>query len=116
MLEVTVKSKKSEFTLDCGAEANLITAEECRRLGIKFSPTRQCARMADGETFLDIIGEVYFTAVRGHHSLIFNGLVVKESQLDKNVLAGVPFLSDNKVTVDFSANIIMFWLRFFINI
>ena len=55
VLGVSVNEKTANWTLDCGAEANLMTEDECKRLGVKILPTRQRARMADGESQLQII-------------------------------------------------------------
>ena len=50
VLEVSINSKISKWTLDSGAEANVITIEECNRLGIEIKPTTQCATQGDGKT------------------------------------------------------------------
>ena len=41
VLEVLVNSLLSRWTLDSGAEANVITIEECNRLGLEIQPTLQ---------------------------------------------------------------------------
>ena len=104
MLEVSVKGKTAVMIKDCGAEANLITEKECKRLNIEILPTRQRAKMADGKTQLDIIGEAHFIAKRDHHSLKFGGLVVR--QLDSPILAGMPFLLQNDISINYSTNTI----------
>ena len=104
-LEVSVGSEISKWTLDSGAEANIITMQECRRLGIKIHPTSQGATQGDGRTPLPTYGEVHFMARRGHHKLLFNGLVVKH--LDTNVLAGMPFHRVNHIQINYSLNYIL---------
>ena len=104
VLRVRRNGKASFWTLDCGAEASLITEEECLELNIRILPTRQQARMADGSSRLPVIGEVHFTAQWGHHDLIFSGLVVRN--LDSPVLAGMPFLRQNDISIRYSTNTI----------
>ena len=56
ILEVSVGSKISSWTLDSGAEANVITMEECKRLGLEVLPTSQAATQGDGKTPLPTFG------------------------------------------------------------
>ena len=104
VLNVLVNSIPSDFTVDCGAETNLVEEAECHRIGAKIHPTSQRANMADGTSPLQTVGETHFTAIRDHHEFEFSGLVVK--RLDCPVLAGMPFLQRNDVYVRFSANMI----------
>ena len=105
MLEVSVNGKVSKWTCDSGAEANCMLEEECDRLGLEVFPTSQGATQGDGRTPLNIVGEVHFTALRGHHKLVFNGLVVK--QLDTSVLAGMPFHKTNHIQINYSLSYIL---------
>jgi hypothetical protein len=105
ILEVSINSTMSQFTLDSGAEANIITIEECKRLGVEILPTSQRATQGDGKTPLPTYGEVFFTAYRGHHKLLFSGLVVK--QLDAPVLAGMPFHKVNNLQINYSLSYIV---------
>ena len=104
-LEVTINSTTSNWTLDSGAEANIITQAECERIGLDIYPTNQTATQGDGKTPLPTYGEVHFIAYRGHHKLFFNGLVVK--YLDTPVLAGMPFHKHNHVQINYSRNVIV---------
>ena len=104
ILSVTVNSLVSEWTLDCGAETNLIKESECNRCGVKIIPTRQTATMADGKSSLEIVGETHFTALHGHHNFKFSALVVRK--LDTPALAGMPFLKLNDVFVRPKSNTI----------
>ena len=99
-IEVSVDSKVSSWTLDSGAEANVIRIDECNRLGLTIEPTTRRATQGDGKTPLPTYGEVHFTASRGHHKLVFSGLVVKD--LDTAVLAGMPFHRMNRIKIDYS--------------
>ena len=105
VLDTTVNNRTSRWTLDSGAEANVISEEECIRLELEIRPTDQSATQGDGKTPLPVIGEVHFIAMNGHHRLFFNGLVVKV--LDTAVLAGMPFHKINNVQINYSQNLII---------
>ena len=89
------------FTLDSGAESNLMIESECRKHGIPIEQTTGTATQADGVTSLPTVGEVhtfvYKTcgATGRKHRLKFSALVVKT--LSCSVLAGQPFHKDNDV-------------------
>ena len=104
-LEVKVGKQLSRWTLDSGAEANVIRIDECNRLGLSIKPTSKQATQGDGKTPLPTFGEVHFTAQRGHHKLVFSGLVVKD--LDTAVLAGMPFHRVNHIMIDYSECLIV---------
>ena len=101
VLKVNVHSDTAEITLDSGAEATLVSEEECTRLGLKILPTSQRASMADGESPLKTVGEVHFIATKycevtgRRHKLNVSGLVIKK--LNCSILAGMPFLVQNDV-------------------
>ena len=63
--------------------------------GLPMQRASQLARQADGETPLDVIGEVHCQFTRGKHHFQFDGLVV--NKLDVDVLAGNPFLARNDI-------------------
>ena len=105
ILSVYVGRTLTRWTLDCGAETNIMSLEECERLELEIQTTRQGAIQGDGKTPLDIVGEVHFRASRGHHKLFFSGLVVR--RLDTPVLAGMPFLLKNNVQINFKLNSII---------
>ena len=104
ILSVSVNSHTSDWTLDCGAESNLIEEAECKKCNVKIVATNQTATMADGRSSLEIVGETHFTATHGHHTFEFSALVVKK--LDTPVLAGMPFLKLNDVFVRPKSNTI----------
>lgn len=97
VIEVSTGPMKSHMLLDLGAEANLIEETHCRNIGATILPTHQRAVMADGKTAMRTIGETNFPIKFGHHTFSFNGLVV--SNLDSNIIAGVPFLEKHDIYV-----------------
>ena len=102
ILAVSVNGLISRFTLDSGAEASVIEEAECLRLGLNIKPTTHRATQGDGKTPLDTVGEVHFTASRGHHELSFSGIVVRCA--DSPVLAGAAFHRINKLSVNYGEN------------
>ena len=104
VLEAEWNQLPLNITIDSGAESNLITEEECRIKGITIHPSSQKAVQADGETVLPVAGEVQFNITKDHHTLVFNGLVVKK--LSRPILAGMPFLTSNDVFTRPSINTI----------
>ena len=97
VIRVSVGEVDTSMLLDLGAEANLVTEEECHRIGAKILPTNQRALMADGQTSLKTTGETHFSVKFGHHIFKFSGLVVE--RLDTALIAGVPFLVEHDIYV-----------------
>ena len=83
------------ITLDSGATSNLISLSMAKRLNVKIHPATQKAHQADGFTPLDTVGEVHITVTRGSDVFIFDGLVIKN--LDVDILGSMPFLEDNDI-------------------
>lgn len=95
IMGVYVNDNSADITLDSGSEIDLMTETEANRLRLPWIPSRQGASQADGDSPLQVVGEVEFKCVRGHHSFKFHGLVVKK--LNCPILAGMPFLYMNDV-------------------
>ena len=75
----------------------MIRASAARDLGMSIKESSQSASQADGTSPLNVIGEVRIKLVRGSNEFFFEGLVVEK--LDVDVLAGIPFMELNDVTV-----------------
>jgi len=93
------------FTLDTGATVNMILESTARHLGLKISPSSQIATQADGQSEINIVGEVHFQVIRDHTSLHFEGLVAKK--MDTEVLAGIPFCTQNDISVHPAKRLVM---------
>lgn len=94
-LNVYYQHHPVRLTLDTGATTNMIRASLARGIDLPVTPASQMARMADGVTPLDVVGEVHCTFTRGQHTFHLDALVVK--QLDVDVLAGNPFCVINDI-------------------
>ena len=86
-----------DITVDTGATGNMIREDVVKKLGGKISKSTQVASQADGRSPLQITGETRLQFTRGEHSFLFEGLVVKD--LDVDVLAGIPFMEYNDILV-----------------
>ena len=86
------------LTIDSGATGNMIRLSAAKMLGVKIEKNSQFAHQADGLSPLKVVGETKFIVVRDKRDFIFEGLVVE--QLDVDILAGIPFMEINDITVD----------------
>ena len=85
------------ITIDSGATGNMIRSSTAKRIGAIVKPTSQSAYQADGSSPLQICGETRLLLERDGKSLVFEGLVVQE--LDVDVLGGTPFMEANDVAI-----------------
>ena len=85
------------LTLDTGAEISMIKTSIAKDIGAIIKKSNQTALQADGLTPLKIIGETHLTLSRGNKTLKLEALVVNE--LDVDILAGIPFMTANDVSV-----------------
>ena len=67
------------------------------QLSAEIKPSSQSAHQADGSSPLAVVGEVRLTFSRDSKSFLFEGLVVRD--LDVEVLAGTPFMELNDISV-----------------
>ena len=86
-----------KITIDSGAETNMIKAAIATQIGAHITTSSQIALQADGQSPLDIIGETKLTVTRDNHTFFLEALVVQN--IDVDVLAGVPFMAHNDITV-----------------
>jgi hypothetical protein len=94
-----------KFTLDTGATVNMIHASVAKQLGLRISPSSQIATQADGKSEISIIGETRFCVTRDGRNLQFDGLIAEN--MDTDVLAGIPFLAANDISIHPARGIVM---------
>ena len=87
----------TRVVMDSGATGNMIRASTAARLGVKVQKSSQSAQQADGSSPLIISGEVRLTLSYDNVIHHFEGLVVEN--LDSEILAGMPFLEANDITL-----------------
>ena len=85
------------LTIDTGAETNMMRASLARHIGAKVTKSSQNAVQADGRTPLTIVGETRLPLIRHGRPLTLEALVVED--LDVDILAGMPFMTFNDITV-----------------
>ena len=97
MLYVEYANTSVPVVIDSGAESNLIQEEFAKSTGATILKTSTTANQADGQSRLEIVGEVHIEFHRYPHVFKFNGLVARK--LKDKVIAGMPFLSTNDIYV-----------------
>ena len=96
-IDMHYKHHTINLTLDSGAEANMIKESSAKRIGAHITPSTQTAIQADGKTSLDVKGEIKLLLTRGGLSFTLEALVVED--IDSEVLAGVPFMISNDISL-----------------
>ena len=85
------------LTIDSGATGNMIRLSTVRRLNAKVDATKQSAKQANGSSPLNVMGETRLTFTRDGLKFHFEGLVIAD--LDVEVLAGIPFMESNDISI-----------------
>ena len=75
----------------------MIRASTAKKINAVVSTSSQSAHQADGSSPLVVIGETRFQLTRDNISFHFEGLVVEN--LDVEVLAGIPFMTHNDISI-----------------
>ena len=88
-----------KILIDSGATSSLISNKFAQRVGLHVQATDHGAKQLD-KSPLPVSGEVSFSIAFGDMILSVDGLV--NSQLDYDILGGVPFLKANKIDLLFS--------------
>ena len=93
-------------TIDSGAETNMIRESVATAIGAKITPSSQMALQADGRSSLSITGETRLALIREGKEFTLEALVVQD--MDVDVLAGVPFMVCNDITIRPAKRQVMF--------
>lgn len=91
-------------TLDSVATGNMIQRSAAVLLGAEIIKTKWSASQADSLSRLKVIGETNLYIEREEHKFKFDGLVVKD--LDVDVLGGMPFMKCYDIQIRPSKNLI----------
>lgn len=97
VLELQSNNQTCMVTLDTGAPCNLIKTTKAKQLNAIIKPTAQKVRMADGVTYLDVVGETEITLYRNNKPYHLPAIVCNDT--DTEILAGVPFMKRNDVGI-----------------
>lgn len=97
VLELQYKNQPCLVTLDTGAPCNLIKTAKAEQLKAPIKDTTQRVRMADGVTYLDVVGETEITLYRNNKPYHLPAIVCNDT--DTDILAGVPFMKSNDVAI-----------------
>ena len=97
---LTTKGAAVDMSPDTGATGNMAREKEVRQLGMKIHPTSQSALQADGNSRLDIIGEIHEVFKIDGNKFHYDALVTRK--LSEAFLVGCPGLYRNKAILDFN--------------
>ena len=99
VLPLQHRGKDYNLTIDTGGTCSILDDKTADAMGCEIHPTSQRAKMADGGTELDVIGETTVELHRPGESKVYtlNALVCRV--FDHCILAGMPFLESNDVGV-----------------
>ena len=96
-IDTFYKHFTARITIDSGATGNMISLAMVERFNAEIRKSSQSAHQADGSSPLEVIGETTLTFVRDNQKLMFEGLVIKN--LDVDILAGTPFMECNDIAI-----------------
>ena len=96
-LDCQYGDRKVCITIDSGATSNMIKSSLVKQIAINIVPSTQLACQADGRTPLTVVGEVHTQFTLGHHTFMFDALVIEE--LDVDILGGMPFMQVNDIAI-----------------
>lgn len=96
-LDVFYGHHTARLTIDSGATGNMMRLSCAQRLGAKIACSSHSVSQADGSSQLKVVGETRLSFSHEGHDLYYEGIVVEN--LDSDVLAGIPFMEKNDVSV-----------------
>ena len=103
-MDCFVKHLTVRVTVDSGATGNLMRHDVAKRLRLTIRKPTQKSHQADGNTSLEIVGEVSVVLSFKGHDLVLEALVARA--LDDEILGGIPFMVKNDVWLRPSKEII----------
>ena len=89
-LDCWYKHYRIRVTVDSGATGNMIRLDVAKRLNLNIRKNSQSSNQADGQSHLDVVGEIKVVLQFKHHKLLLEALVA--AKLDNEVLGGTPFM------------------------
>ena len=97
VLTLSKDNKSYNFTLDSGATCSCIDKATAAEANAIIRPTSQRVRMADGISYLPVIGETEVTFYKNNTPYVLSALVCED--MDTKILAGMEFLKKNDVGI-----------------
>ena len=97
VLELIANNQTCFVTLDTGAPCNLIKESKALEINAPIRSTTQRVRMADGATYLNVVGETDITLYRDNKPYRLPAIVCRDT--DTEILAGIPFMKTNDVAI-----------------
>ena len=96
-IDTFYKHHSIRVTIDCGATGNFVRLDVVKRINANMRKNTQKSHQADGNSSLQIVGEVSLNLSYKGHKLVLEALVAVN--LDDEVLGGTPFMDYNDIWV-----------------
>ena len=105
--QFNVKLKKTMVTmvLDTGAKGSMISLDLCKLTNLDVYPTSHRAVLADGDSHLNVVGEVHSSIIMENVNLQLNALVV--TKLKAVLIVGMSFVKQHGVVIDIPNNALL---------
>ena len=97
VLTLMKNQKCYNVTLDSGATCNCLDKATAREMNAIIQPTNHRVRMADGLSYLPVVGETTVTLYRNNIPLQLSAVVCEK--LDTDILAGMEFMRTNDIGI-----------------
>ena len=106
--KVNVKILKSVVTMivDTGATGSMMTLELCNAIGLKIYPSPHSAIQADGESRLNVVGEVH-TSITSLNGITMTLSAIVVTKLKVGLIIGTGFLKEHGIVIDFPRNMLI---------
>ena len=103
---VKINTTMVTMIMDTGATASMINVALCQVIGLQVYPSPHSAIQADGDSSLEVVGEIHTTILMDNYiSLPLHAVVVRK--LKAGLLVGMSFMRENKIVIDMPNNSIM---------
>ena len=98
-INVTIHNTHASVLIDTGATGDMIRLDLCLEIGLRIHPTPPSASQADGESKLNVVGEVHTTMITENNvRLELQAVVVKN--LKAGVIVSEAFLENHQIVID----------------
>ena len=105
-INVIIMNTHVSVLVDTGATGDIIRLDVCIEMGLRIEPTSHSASQADGESQLNVVGEVHTTMITENNvRLELHAVVVRT--LKASVIVSKAFLEHHKVVIDIPCRLVL---------
>ena len=103
---VKINTTMVTMIMDTGATGSMINVALCQVIGLQVYPSPHSAIQADGDSSLEVVGEIHTTILMDNYiSLPLHAVIVRK--LMAGLLVGMSFIRENKIVIRIPNNSIM---------